>query len=288
MGVLPDVTVFPLQYIQNVTDALAKLPLDKKSICFEITAAYKNGEEQTLDTFHKVLGDDIEIFGGTAGNGLKDKTTYVAQNGHVFTNACVFAFLNIEMDVFINREDIFKPTSKVFTVTEANPNKRTIFTLDNLPAAETLSNVLSIPKNTLKDYLTNHPLGHIINNKQYIIEPVDINEDGSITFFAQVFKHSKVALFEENQLDSVFENTKKKVRENVTKPTFSLIVNCLARSTHFEKINGLDKFNNSLKEYAGDYLGFSGFGEQYSTYHFNQSMISATFLKKQIKLKLNF
>lgn len=78
LGILPDVTVFPLQYIQNVQDALAKLPLDKKNICFEITAAFNNGEEKTLDTFHKVLGDDIKIFGGTAGNSLKDTTTYVA------------------------------------------------------------------------------------------------------------------------------------------------------------------------------------------------------------------
>jgi diguanylate cyclase (GGDEF)-like protein len=281
LGLLPDITVFPFQYIQNVADVLATLPLDKKSICFEITSAFKNGEERILDIFHKVVGDSVELFGGTAGNDSKSKETFVAQNGVVYNNACVFAFLSIEMDVFINREHVFRQTNKIFTVTDANPDKRVIFTLDNVPTAEALSNELSIPQNSLKDYLTLHPIGHIINQNQYIIEPLNINEDGSISFFAQVFKHSRVAVFEENNVTDVFENTKAVVKKAVKNPSFSLVVNCMARSKRFEELNCIDSLKNSLDSYCGEYLGLSGYGEQYSTHHFNQSLITATFFEKE-------
>lgn len=39
-GVLPDISIFPLQYIQDVMDSAKKLTKDYKTVCFEITSAF--------------------------------------------------------------------------------------------------------------------------------------------------------------------------------------------------------------------------------------------------------
>lgn len=146
-----------------------------------------------------------------------------------------------------------------------------------MPAIETLSNSLNIKQTELKQYLESHPLGHIIKDNQYIIEPVDFNKDGSISFFAQVFKHSKVAFFEEKKPEEVFTQTTKKVLSVIPNPSFTLAINCMARSKRFESLNKWEPFLASLKAYGKDFIGFSGFGEQYHTHHFNQTLVTSTF-----------
>lgn len=288
--VLPDISVFPLQYIQNIINCASNIDKNLKPICFEVSAAFQNGEERVLDTlqkgFSEVFSDSIEIFGGTAGNEGENDITYVAKDGEVFSKACVFALLCLPMQNYINREDIYTPTKSVLYVTEANPIQRTIYEIDKIPAIEAIANSCEIPPSELPKHLSNNPLGHIIGNKQYLIEPVSFNKDGSISFFAQVFKHSKIAIFKEKKTQEVFLETEMKVKKEVPNPVFSIVVNCLARTKHFEELKCLNDFFQSLSHYTGDFIGFSGYGEQYNSHHFNQSLITSTFSnnsKKEIK-----
>lgn len=281
IGVLPDVSsVFNVQYIQDVVDCASLIPTNRNTICLELTSAFVYAEENTLDILHKGLGEDIEIFGGTAGNTGNGEKTLVAENGKVYATACVFALMNLPVENHINLEHIYKPTNSIFTVTEANPYKRIIYEIDKLPAIETLCYACGISPDKLPKFLEEHPLGHLIKDNQFIIEPDSFNPDGSISFFAQVYKHSQVAIFDESRIEDVFSKTNVAVKKVVPYPNFTIAVNCFARSRSFEAKNKWQSFMHSLNSYAGDFIGMSGYGEQLRTNHFNHTLVTATFGNK--------
>ena len=52
---------------------------------------------------------------------------------------------------------------------------------------------------------------------------------------------------------------------------------CLARTILFTNEGYLDEYSKEMHSVLGDYVGFSGYGEQYGSQHFNQTMTVAVF-----------
>lgn len=101
--------------------------------------------------------------------------------------------------------------------------------------------------------------------------------DGSIQLFARVFNHSKIAILNRGNINEIWNATKETAREQIAKSSFAVVVNCLARSIMFEKENLFSEFTDTLKNNYGNYIGVSGYGEQYNITHMNQTMILVLF-----------
>ena len=52
---------------------------------------------------------------------------------------------------------------------------------------------------------------------------------------------------------------------------------CLARSILFDGDGYLQEYAKTMGSVLGNYVGFSGYGEQYGEQHFNQTMTFAVF-----------
>ncbi len=277
-GILYEIDRFPMRYAQNITNALDKISSVQNTVCFEITSAC-NSEEIVQDTFKSVLANTkIPVFGGSSSTNSITDPSYISLNGEIYDCACVFAFIkNLNGKIGLYKENIFKPTAHVFTATDVDCNERIVYEYDGKPAAEAIADALSISVEELNDNLFMHPVGRIDGDEIYIVEAEKIIEDNAIACFARIYNRTKVALLEADNLDEVWSQTAKKVHSDFDKISFTFLISCFSRSKYFLSLNIFDEFNRKMSDEYGNFLDFSGFGEQYNFEHFNQTMVLCVF-----------
>ncbi len=278
-GIIREVSRYPMRYAPDVAKAAAKLGELKNCCCFEFTTAFSLGEELVLDTFKSVLKDkDIPIFGASAGAGENQKTTYVALNGEVFTEACVYVIIkNLNGAIHLYRENMFTLTNHILVATDVDCDKRTVYEYDNKPAAEVVANALKVPVSELAEHLWKYPIGRMEGDNVYITDSDSVMPDGSISYFARIYSHTKLAILEPEDTDTVWERTASEVRRDVKNPAFTLVVNCLSRAKSFLEKDRFDDFAAKLASECGIYFGVSGYGEQMDYEHLNRTMVLAVF-----------
>ena len=277
-GLLFDIDRHPIMYKEHIRLALEKLSSYENTCCLEFMTAFGKAEELVLDTFEDVLeGKGITVAGGSSGAALERKETFVALNGEIYKQTCAFVFIhNLEGKIGFYRENIFKPTSFRFTATYADCEDRTVMEYDGEPAAEILSRALNVTTDKLQKELTLHPMGRIVDGSINITEANEVLPDGSISYFATIYNHTKMLLLETDNVRRVWSETVQRVRNDIPKPSFTISVNCLSRSRLFENEGCFGEFVNVLRNY-GNFIGVSGYGEQLNFIHLNQTMVLLVF-----------
>ena len=277
-GCLFDIERHPAMYKEHIRLALEKLSSYENTCCLEFMTAFGKAEELVLDTFEDSLeGTGIVVAGGSAGAAPERKETFVALNGDIYNQTCVFVFIhNLNGRIGFYRENIFKPTSSRFTATYADCEERTVVEYDGEPAAEILSRALNVPVNKLKAELSMHPMGRITDGEIFITEADEIFEDGSISYFATIYNHTKMLLLETDNIKRVWNETVQRVKNEISNPSFTISINCLSRSRMFENQSCFGEFVNNLRNF-GKFAGLSGYGEQLNFIHLNQTMVLLVF-----------
>lgn len=277
-GLLFDIERHPAMYKLHIKEALSKLSSYENTCCIEFMTAFGKGEELVLDTFEEMLeGTGIQVAGSSAGAAPERTETYVALNGDIFKNTCAFVFIhNLTGRVGIYRENMFRPTSHKLVATYADCEERLVFEYNERPAAIVLAEALGISVKELPEVLYMHPMGRIAGDEIYITEAEKVYEDGSISYFSRIYNQTKILLLEADDVRRVWKETEQRVLEDIKKPSFTIAVNCLARSKYFENEGCFGEFVNALRSY-GKFIGVSGYGEQMNFIHLNQTMVLLVF-----------
>lgn len=279
-NMLEEIDKFPVKYVERVQKCVDDVRDHKNSICLEFTTAFLCAEESVLSTLNSVLyKTGIPVFGGTAGNRADlSQGTMVALNGVVKRNACVFAIIhNKSGAIHIYRENIFRPmTGNVLTVTKADPSNRTVLEYNGQPAAKVYARELGVSEEQLEKYRDTNPMGRLVGNELYVTANSHKN-GSSLVYHSRIYKNSKVVVLEPDDYRNIINQTKQKIKDEVPNPRFAIVCHCLARTLWFDKLGYLDKYAREMGEVLGDYVGFSGFGEQKGEQHFNQTMTTAVF-----------
>lgn len=278
-GALFEAGRYPMNYRGHIQKALSELSSTENTCCIEFTTAFSMGEELVLDTFDSELeGKNIPVIGGSSGTHRGDTKTIVSLNGEVYIDTCVFAFVrNLEGRIAYIKENIFRPMNTFFTATDVDCEERLVYEFDNKPAAKMMEEALGAKGDALREELKNHPIGRIKDDEIFITEYNEIGDDESISYYARVYNMTRMVLLELDDIEEVWEETTARAAKMITKPSFSLVINCLSRSRMFEKDNLFESFCNTLKSGYGTYIGLSGYGEQLKNVHLNQSMLVLMF-----------
>ncbi|QAA33109.1 FIST signal transduction protein [Clostridium manihotivorum] len=277
--ILEEADKFPIKYIDRITNCVDKLKDTKNTVCFEISSALISCEELALATLNSVLElNSIPLFGGSSGDQGKAEKTMISFNGKVYENACAFVLIkNLGGKIRLYRENIYKPTNHYFTATKVDVRNRIVYEYDNRPAAKVVAEALNTTVEGLNKYLDTNPLGRIIGNDMYITANQAVTSNNGMSYHARVYNNSKMVLLEPDDYKHVISETIKQVKKDVPNPSFSIMINCLARSLLFEKDGYLNEFAKSMSSALGNYIGFAGYGEQLDHQHFNQTMVIAVF-----------
>lgn len=277
-GVIKNIRRNPMAYSDTIFKSLHSLSSTGNTCCVEFTTAFSGSEELVQDTFKSVLSEfNVPVFGGTAGAGRDQTTTYVSLNGEIYEEACVFVFIrNLHGRILIYRENMFKPTPHVFTATDVDCDDRAVYEYNHRSAAGVIAEALRIPLNDLQSELNMHPIGRIEGDRISITEVDRIHPDGHITYYSRIYNQTRCVQLEMEDLNMVWARTQGIIKTAMPSPSFMLVVNCLSRSRYFLKENRFEEFNNVLSSYTS-FIGLSGYGEQSDYTHLNQTMLLAVF-----------
>lgn len=278
-GLLKDADKYPLKYVDQVKTCAAQFNKPENTICLEFSSALISCEELVLSTLNAVLSKKkIPVFGGSSGDRGRAEQTIIALNGAVYQNACVFVMIeNLGGKIRLYRENIYKPTRHYFKSTKVDVRKRIVYEYDNKPAAKVMADALGVNISELPKYLDSYPLGRIIGNEMFIVANNQVVNGSGMEYHARIYNNAHMVLLEPDDYKMVLQKTLKQVRQECSRPSLTLMVNCLARSMLFESNGELTEFATAVGSGLGDYVGFAGYGEQLNAQHFNQTMVLAVF-----------
>lgn len=251
----------------KLKNAAEKISGNQNSFMLLLCDGMSQKEEMILTSLFCV-NDDLKIIGGSAGDDLEFKETYIyIGKRRVFS---VALFFQMESRTALIKENIYKPTGKHLNVSSCNPAARTVNSFNNLPAAVEFANQLGINQNNLSDYFIDHPIGQRIGNELFIASPQMVNEDNSITFYRRIRHSVQMELLQPEDPLVSLNNTKKAIP---FKPSFIFSIHCVLRSLKFKSENLWSRYSSGLLELTKNQCGFISYGEQYYKHHLNQTMV---------------
>ncbi|XRO75101.1 FIST signal transduction protein [Methanocaldococcus sp. 28A] len=237
-------------------------------------------EEEFLRGIVSEIGCNVPIIGGSTGDDLKFERTYQFANG-VYTNVGVVTTLSSALKIGTGYGHPYIPTKKGAVVTKAKG--RVVYELNHRPAVEVMKELLNVDELTPEIFAQN-PLGVKSSDVfgEYTIKSgMCANDDGSITFYAEVQEGAYLTLMETNREYAIhsFKNALKNAIINAGNPKkigAVIIFNCILRHLLNERLNINDM--EIIREMLGEVpvIGFNTYGEQGTTKggsigHYNQT-----------------
>lgn len=251
----------------NLKNAYNKVANNPNAFALLLCDGMSQREELILTSFFCV-DDKFKIIGGSAGDSLEFKETYIyIGNRRVFS---VALFFQMEERTLLIKENIYKPTGKILNVSGSNPQARLVTSFNDVPAAVGFASQLGIRKEELSNHFMDHPIGQRIGNELFIASPQVVNEDDSITFYRRIRSSVQMELLQPEDPFISLANTKKDL---TFKPSFVFSIHCVLRSLLFKSENLWSRYSSNLLELTKNQCGFISYGEQYYKHHLNQTMV---------------
>lgn len=279
-GVLHDIDKYPIKYAGNVQQCVNELGTSRNTVCFELTTGILCAEESVLSTLNSVLAEkNIPVFGGSAGDAGTMSGTMVALNGKIQERSAVFVLIHNEGGaIHFFRENIYKPIpGKTLLSTRVDIASRKVIEYDHMPALRAYAKALDVSESAATQLFDTHPTGRIIGDEIFITANRSAETDKSITYHARIYENSQVALLEPGDYRTINQATMEKIKNACPHPSFTLVCNCLARTLLFQGEGYLPEFTRVLEDTVGNFIGFSGYGEQLKQHNFNQTMVVCVF-----------
>ena len=279
-GVLFEVSRYPSRSADSISQALENIERDN-TVCLEFNASVDSCEEIIMDTFHDVMGDSgIQLCGCTAAAAQNpDRPSAVSLNGILYMDACVFVMIHNEAGkIGVIKENMFKMTGHFFVATDVDCDARRVYEFDHKSATSAVANALKVPEDELAVNSFFHPMGRVEKDDLGIIAVREQSEDGSMRFFSRIYNQTRVVLLDPiDPVEDVWNDTTARVHELVPDPSFCFVINCFLRTKYFVEHDKMGDYNRSLTSFYPDYIGVSGYGEQFEYRHLNQTMLILAF-----------
>lgn len=257
----------PIKNVKNLKQAYKKVQNNKNAFALLLCDGLNGMEESIITTFYFV-NSDFKIVGGSAGDNLKFKETFIFIGSKRVQSVVVF--FDIKNRSKIIKENIYESTGKRLLITESNLINRTVKTFNKIPASTAYAKMLNIKEEELPNYFMNNPLGKLYGDEIYIASPMKVNSDKSITFYSQMMANTFVEILK--PLDPV-EQIRETIKSIEFRPSFVLSINCILRSLKFQQEGLWKSVDNELVSFCPNITGFISYGEQFYKKHINQTMV---------------
>jgi hypothetical protein len=211
------------------------------------------------------LGDvtDVPFVGGSAGDNMGFRATYVSADGHVFGHGAVLALLKVPHGYEIIKAQSFRSTGMILRATAVNERTRTVASFGGKPAAEAYVRALGMPREKLHHALSKHPLGLMVGREPYVRSPKQVLPDGSIVFHCRIAEGMELEILEATDIVSdMREALSGRVKE--FGPVAGLLhFNCALRTLELKSQGQCEAYGRlfagiptaGFSTYGGEYLG---------------------------------
>lgn len=218
---------------------------------------------------------DTPLFGASAGDGLDFLQTMVALDGQVKQNAAVLAQVRSRHRMVVFSHDHFAPTDVQMVVTDADPERRIVKSINAEPAAREYARIVGMDPEQLDQFtFASHPVVVRIGDEHHVRAIQQVNEKNELVFFSAIDEGMVLTVA---QPQNMAENLSALMAElSVPEPPANIVCcDCILRRIEAEQSQSTRMLSDIMAEHA--VVGFSTYGEQIGSLHVNQTMTGVAF-----------
>lgn len=229
-------------------------------------------EEQLVAPLHQAFGG-IPLIGGSAGDNLDFRETFVLCQGRYQSNAATFTVIESLMPFEPLRVQHFEPSSQDLVITSSDPRRRIVYEIDGGPAAWQFADLLGLKVEQLSPHIfSKYPVMLQIGREWYVRSVQKVNDDGSLTFFCAIDDGLPLTVAKGVGLADTLEKNVVNLEQRFSQIHLTLGIDCILRRLEVQE-KGLEAFVEPLLKRLR-FAGFSGYGEQFNSLHVNQTLTS--------------
>jgi hypothetical protein len=244
-------------------------PDPENSFAFLLVDGMCMKEEPVVSAIYRGLGD-IQLFGGSAGDGTRFQRTHIFHEGRFRTECAVVALIHTKHPFCVFKTQHFISNEERMVVTSADPARRVVTEINGEPAGLEYARLVGLAVDKLTPLIfAAHPVVVRLGGLEYVRSIQKVNEDGSLTFFCAIDEGIVLTVARGVDLVHNLEETFAYVKQRVGTPELVLGCDCILRHVEIEQKGLRGQVSDILLQ--NGVIGFSTYGEQYNAMHVNQT-----------------
>jgi hypothetical protein len=228
-------------------------------------------EERVMDR----IGDltNVNFIGGSAGDDVAFKETFVAAAGRTQSNAAVLALFECPNGFDVIKTQSFHASRHFLVPTKVDKAAREVIEFNGRPAVAAYAEALGVKPDDLAGQFMAHPLGLMIGGEPFVRSPQQVIGD-KVRFYCGVDEGMKLAVLDST---GIVEDTTSALGSALKRNPGArglLNFNCILRTLELEATGQTDEYGKVFD--AVPTVGFSTYGEEYMG-HINQTATMVLF-----------
>lgn len=226
-------------------------------------------EELLTMTAQHALGD-IQLIGGSSGDGLSFRDTAILHNGAFHKDAAVIVLLTSRRPLHVFCKSFYRPGPAKMVITEADAESRVVTEINAAPAAEEYRRLAGSPPCELNaQFFAAYPPIVRTGGQFHVRSIQTANDDGSLTFYCAIDTGVVLSIGEPvdrlAEMDALFDEIGRKVGEIDHVVGFDCVLNRLDAEDR-QQAGAVSRMY-----VANRVFGFNTYGEQFRAAHMNQT-----------------
>lgn len=242
-----------------------------------LTDGLSKKEEALTAAVHWGL-DDIELIGGSAGDGLAFHHTTLLHRGEIVKASALLFLIESAYPFRVFKTQNFEPTPVKLVVTAANTEHRVVYELNAEPAAREYAAAIGLQPNDLGPFsFASHPLVVKIGGDYYCRSIRNMNPDGSLSFFCAIDEGLVFTVARPRDMVKSTLETLDEVDRALGGTDLVIGFDCILRRLDAESRQVRHSVDEIYRQFG--IAGFHTYGEQYNAMHLNQTLTGIAFGK---------
>lgn len=226
-------------------------------------------EEMLTLTLQDALGE-VPLIGGSSGDGLDFRETFVLHDGRFRRDAAIVAILSTSRPIRVFRAQHYRAGGIKMVITSADTATRIVHEINAEPAVEEYARLVGIrPADLSPAVFASHPPMVRAGGEYYVRSIQSANPDGSLTFYCAIDEGVVLTLGEADNIMGGLEKLFESLDHAVGGVERVLGFDCVLNSVEVEQ-RQLRGAVSALFASRG-VVGFNTYGEQYHALHVNQT-----------------
>jgi hypothetical protein len=280
--VIPEISVAGVEHVSSIArrmriQMIGGSSRGAKDNIFALVLAdgLSNSEETLAAALHWSL-DDIELIGGSAGDGLAFQNTVLIHRGQLVGRGAILFVIETTSPFKVFKTQNFEPTAIKLVVTSADSENRIVHELNAEPAAREYAAAIGLQPDDLGPFsFASYPLVVKIGGDYYCRSIRNMNKDGSLSFFCAIDEGLVFTVARPRDMLRSTEETLERINADLGGSDFSLGFDCILRRLDAEGRQARHKIDEIYQRFG--VAGFHTYGEQFNAMHLNQTLTGIAF-----------
>lgn len=240
------------------------------TFAFLIVDGMSRREEPLTASIHPALGD-IQLFGGSAGDGGRFQATWVYFGGCFREQRAVLSLIRTSHRFQVFRTQHFVATGTRMVVTDSDPSNRVVRGIDGETADIAYARHLGLSAGDLTaEVFACHPVVVKMGGENFVRSIMRRLDDGSLEFACAIDQGVVLRLARGADMVENLAQSMASLRERIGEPELIIGCDCLFRRVEALAFGIGADIDRILSQ--NNVIGFTSYGEQFNAVHVNQTL----------------